>query len=46
MFQCEELEPVWDFEFGEEFLFLVIEYVNGPKSQNAYFHRMNRVKMN
>jgi hypothetical protein len=40
------LEPVWDFELGEEFLVLVIEYVDGPKSQNAYFHRMSKVRMN
>jgi len=40
------LDPVWDFEFGEEFLVLVIEYVDGPKSQNAYFHRMSKVRMN
>ena len=42
----EMLEPVWDFEFGEEFLVLVIEYMSGRKLQNAYFHRMSRVRMN
>jgi hypothetical protein len=42
----EMLEPVWDFEFGEEFLVLVVEYVDGPKSQKAYFHRMSKVGMN
>jgi hypothetical protein len=40
------LEPVWEFEFGEEFLVLVIEYVNGPENQEAYFHRMFKVRMN
>jgi len=40
------LEPVWDFEFGEEFLVLVIEYLDGPSSQNAFFHRMSKVRMN
>jgi hypothetical protein len=29
-----------------EFLGLVIEYVNRPEKQEAYFHRMSRVKMN
>jgi hypothetical protein len=42
----EMLEPVWDFEFGEEFFVLVIVYVEGPRSQNAYFHRMSKVRMN
>ena len=42
----EMLEPVWEFEFGEEFLVLIIEYIDGPKSQNAHFHRMNRVRLN
>jgi hypothetical protein len=42
----EILDGVYDFEFGEEFLVLVIEYVGGPSSQNAYFHRMNKVRMN
>jgi len=42
----EMLEPVWDFEFGEEFLVLIIEHLAGPKSQNAYFHRMSKVRMN
>jgi hypothetical protein len=40
------LEGVYDFEFGEEFLVLVIVYVDGPEKQEAYFHRMSRVKMN
>ena len=42
----EMLGPVWDFEFGEEFLVLVIEYVGGPEKQEAYFHRMSKVRMN
>jgi hypothetical protein len=40
------LEPLWGIEFGEEFLVLVIEYMSGRKLQNAYFHRMSRVRMN
>ncbi len=40
------LEPVWDFEFGEEFLVLIIEFVVGPEKQEAYFHRMSKVRMN
>jgi hypothetical protein len=42
----EMLEPVWDFEFGEEFLVLVIEYMDGPEKQEAYFHRASKVRMN
>jgi hypothetical protein len=37
---------VWDFEFGEEFLVLVIEYGDGPEKQEAYFHRMSKVRLN
>ena len=40
------LEGIYDFEFGEEFLVLVIEYVGGPEKQEAYFHRMSKVRMN
>ena len=42
----EMLEGIYDFEFGEEFLVLVIEYIDGPEKQEAYFHRMNKVRMN
>jgi hypothetical protein len=42
----EMLEGIYDFEFGEEFLVLVIEYVRGPEKQEAYFHRMSKVRMN
>ncbi len=40
------LEPVWEFEFGEEFLVLMIEFVGGPEKREAYFHRMSKVRMN
>ena len=40
------LEGVFDFEFGEEFLVLVIEYADVPEKQEAYFHRMSKVRMN
>jgi hypothetical protein len=40
------LEGIYDFEFGEEFIVLVIEHVGGPEKQEAYFHRMNKVRMN
>jgi hypothetical protein len=40
------LEGIYAFEFGEEFLVLVIEYIDGPEKQEAYFHRMNNVRMN
>jgi len=40
------LDGIWDFEFGEEFLVLVIEHVGGPENQEAYFHRMSKVRMN
>jgi hypothetical protein len=42
----EMLDPVWGFEFGKEFLALVIEYVEGSEEQEAYFHRMSKVRMN
>lgn len=42
----EILEPVWDFEFGEESLVLVIEYVDDRENQEAHFHRMNKVRLN
>ena len=42
----EILEGIYDFEFGEDFLVLVIEYVDGPEKQEAHFHRMNKVRMN
>jgi hypothetical protein len=42
----EMLEPVWDFEFGEEFLVLVIEHVGGPENQNASFHRLSKIRLN
>ena len=42
----ELLDSLRDFEFGEEFLVLIIEYVDGPEKQEAHFHRMSRVRMN
>jgi hypothetical protein len=42
----EMLDGIYEFEFGEDFLVLVIEFVDGPRSQNAYFHRMNKTMMN
>ena len=36
------LDGIYDFEFGEEFFVLVIEYVDGPEKQEANFHRMNK----
>ena len=42
----EMLEGIYDFELREEFLVLVIQYVGGPEKQEAYFHRMNKVRMN
>ena len=42
----EMLEPVWDFEFGEEFLELVIEYAGGPENREAFRHRMSKVRLN
>ena len=35
-----------NFDFGEEFLVLVIEHVEGPENQAAHFHRMSKVRMN
>ncbi len=40
------LEGIYDFDLGEEFLVLVIEYVGGPEKQEAYFHRMSKVRLN
>lgn len=40
------LDGIYNFEFGEEFLALVIEYVGGPERQEAYFHRMSKVRIN
>ncbi len=40
------LEGLVDLNFVEEFLVLVIEYVDGPKKQAAHFHRMNRTRLN
>ena len=34
------------FDFGEEFLVLVIEHVDGPKKQEVHFHRMNEIRLN
>jgi hypothetical protein len=40
------LERVWDFEFGEGFLVLMVEYVGGPERDEAYFQRMSKVRLN
>ena len=40
------LEGLKDFDFGEEFLVLVIEHLDGPEKQKAHFHRMNKVQLN
>ena len=40
------LEGIYDFEFGEEFLVMIIEHVGGLEKQEAYFHRMSKVKLN
>ena len=42
----EMLEGVNEPDFGEDFLVLVIEYVDGPKTQQAHFHRISKAKMN
>ncbi len=42
----ELLDGMKDLDFGEEFLVLVIEYVDGPQKQEAHFHRMNKVRLN
>jgi hypothetical protein len=42
----EVLDGLKNFDFGKEFLVLVIEHVDGPKKQEAHFHRMNKVGMN
>ena len=31
---------------NRNFPVLVIEYIDGPKKHEAYFHRMNKVRMN
>jgi hypothetical protein len=42
----EMLAPLDEFEIGEEFLALVIEYVDGPENQEAHFHRVNKAGLN
>ena len=42
----ELLGGLKDFDFGEEFLVLVIELVDGQEKQEAHFHRMSKVRMN
>ena len=38
----ELLGGLKDFDFGDEFLVLVIEHVDGPENQEAHFHRMTQ----
>ena len=40
------LEGIYNFDFGEEFLVLVIRFVDGPENEEAYCHRLNRVRSN
>ena len=40
------LEGIYNFDFGEEFLVLVIRFVDGPENEEAYFDRLNRVRSN
>jgi hypothetical protein len=40
------LEGIYDFAFGEEFLVLVIEYMDGRGKEQAYCHRMSKVMIN
>jgi len=42
----ELLQGLGDFDFGQEFLVLVIEHVDGPRLQEAYFHRMSKTQLN
>jgi hypothetical protein len=42
----ELLDGMKDLDFGEEFLVLVIQHVDGPKKQVAHFHRMHKARMN
>ena len=42
----ELLGGLKDFDFGDEFLVLVIEYIDGSGNQEAHFHRMRKVGMN
>ena len=42
----ELLNGLKDFDFGKEFLVLVIEHVDGPEKQKAHFHRMSKVRVN
>ena len=42
----ELLEGLKGQDFGEDFLVLVIEYVDGPEKQKAHFHRISKAKLN
>ncbi len=42
----ELLEGLRDQDIGEDFLVLVIEYVDGPEKQKAHFHRISKAKLN
>jgi hypothetical protein len=42
----ELLGGLRDFDFGEEFLVLVIEHVGGPRTQKLHLHRMNNFWVN
>ena len=42
----ELLGGLKDFDFGDEFLVLVIEYADGPENQEAHFHKENKVRLN
>jgi len=42
----EVLEGLSDADVGEDFLVLVIEYVDGPAQQKAHFHRISKAKLN
>jgi len=44
VFQEHAVRSVRNFDVCEEIPALVIEYVGGPERQEAYFHRMSKVR--
>jgi len=40
------IELIRDFDFGEEFLVMIIEHVDGPKKPAVHVHKITRVGLN
>jgi hypothetical protein len=40
------IELIRDFDFGEEFLVMIIEHVDGPKKHAVHIHKITRVGLN